>query len=148
MTYLAVRDIASWPGGVDATSREISRSFLSMERTGWWFKSNGNVFEPEPPPRLRRFGCFALSVTAQPPSGQEGRWPGPPVCCCLPEVEGLHYRISNRFPRYLSHRVEYFEYAFCFCPHSSTDCFAGFCSFRFRRTEPRAATGNASCHRP
>ena len=33
-----------------------------MERTGWWFNdANRNVSEPEPPPRLRRFGCFALS---------------------------------------------------------------------------------------
>src|SRR4030095_13915425 len=32
-----------------------------MERTGWWFKIKPKCFEPEPPPRLRRFGCFALS---------------------------------------------------------------------------------------
>ena len=44
--------------------RDIKRNIAKlplMERTGWWFKINRIVFEPEPPPRLRRFGCFALS---------------------------------------------------------------------------------------
>ena len=43
--------------------RDIKRNIAKlplMERTGWC-KIKGNVFEPEPPPRLRRFGCFALS---------------------------------------------------------------------------------------
>ena len=42
-------------GGVDATSKKMSRSLLLMERTGWSLTSQFC----ERPPRLRRFGGFA-----------------------------------------------------------------------------------------
>jgi hypothetical protein len=56
--------------------RDIKRNIAKlplMERTGWWFKiKRKNVFEAEPPPRLRRFGCFAIfSYRRSHPS-----WPG------------------------------------------------------------------------
>src|SRR4030095_8535308 len=57
--------------------RDIKRNIAKlplMERTGWWFKINRNVFEPDPPPRLRhqrKLRC-SLSGAAAPP-GQEGR---------------------------------------------------------------------------
>src|SRR4030095_11315993 len=57
--------------------RDIKRNIAKpplMERTGWWFKINRNVFEPDPPPRLRHFGAFAPFLTgAATPPGQEGR---------------------------------------------------------------------------
>src|SRR5687767_8713498 len=55
--------------------RDIKRNIAKRplkERTGWWFKINRNVFDLEPPPRLRRFGCFApFSYGRSHPS-----WPG------------------------------------------------------------------------
>ena len=43
-----------------------------MERTGWWFKVNRNVLVSEPPPRLRRFVCFALFLYWR----SHPSWPG------------------------------------------------------------------------
>src|SRR4030095_309197 len=61
-----------------------------MERTGWWL----NVFEPEPPPRLRRFGCFALLLSgAATPPRPEGLCPGPPSMFLRPSATKIQRRI-------------------------------------------------------
>ena len=59
-------------GGRDIKKNIAKRPL--MERTGWWFKINRNVLSAEPPPRLRRFGCFAPFLTgAATPPGQKGQ---------------------------------------------------------------------------
>ena len=62
MTYLADRNIAppGQRGGRDI-KRNIAKLPLMEHGRGGGSRSNGNVFDPEPPPRLRRFGCCALS---------------------------------------------------------------------------------------
>ena len=53
-------------------------------------------FCPEPPPRLRRFGSFALSsYWRSHPSCPGGDGPVRQVCHCLPEGEGTRL-LSNR----------------------------------------------------
>src|SRR4249919_2491678 len=58
--------------------RDIKRNIAKlplMERTRWWFKIDRKYSYTEPPPRLRRFGCFALSSYSR----SHPSWPGTAV---------------------------------------------------------------------
>jgi hypothetical protein len=73
LTHPKAGDRPSWTGGGDATKENVAKLPL-MERTGWWIKIY-SVFEPEPPPRLRRKVASRrfLDAAPQPPSCPGGQ---------------------------------------------------------------------------